>query len=450
MSIDPSDLVLVSIDDHTIEPPDMFERHVPAKYLDQAPRIAVDETSGDCFWLYAGSRFPSVGLGAVAGRPNDEWGFEPSRFEDMRRGCFDAHERVRDMDIAGVQASLCFPSFPTISGALFTIHGEPDVSHAMVRAYNEWHLDEWCAAAADRFIPLGILPLWDAELAAAEVRWLASKGCRAITVPQHVGNYGQPPWQDPSWDPLWRACVEESTIINIHIGTGGGVPVPSELTSYLAFNAIVGFDAMRFTADLLFSPVVKTFPELKIAMSEAGIGWIPFLLERFEDTYSRQRAWTGDDLGDGLTPTDVFRRNFVACFIRDRRGIEMRDFIGIENICWELDYPHSDSSWPDAPEQLAAQLEGCSSDEVEAITWKNASRLFHYDAVERLGRDACTVRALREGLSDVDLGAPKVAAGRAPKAGTRALTYGDMRQAMAHIHSGGTKPAETPVTNEPT
>ena len=437
MTIAVDDMVLISIDDHTIEPPDLFERHVPQKYVDAAPHIVVDDRSGDCFWEYAGARLPNIGLGAVAGRPNDEWGFEPSRFEDMRRGCFEVHERVRDMNIAGVMASLCFPSFPTISGALFTFRGEPDVSQAMVRAYNEWHLEEWCGAHPDRFIPLGILPLWDAELAAAEVRWLASKGCRAVTVPQHVGNYGQPAWQDPAWDPLWRACVDESTILNIHIGTGGGVPVPSDLTSYLAYNAIVAIDAVRFTADLLFSRVVTAFPDIRIALSEGGIGWVPFVLERFEDVYSRQRAWTGDDLGDGLSPTDVFRRNFIACFIRDRRGIEMRHEIGVDNICWELDYPHSDSSWPDAPEQLAAQLEGCTDDEVEAITWRNAAREFHYDGVERLGRDACTVRALRSGLDEVDLSAPKVAAGRAPKAGAQALTYGDMKISMASILSGG-------------
>jgi len=180
------------------------------------------------------------------------------------------------------------------------------------------------------------------------------------------------------------------------------------------------------------------FPTIKFALSEGGIGWIPFLLERFEDIYSRQRAWTGDDLGSGLTPTDVFRRNFMSCFIRDRVGIEMRDRIGVETICWEMDYPHSDSSWPDAPEQLAAQLEGCSPDEVEAITWRNAARAFGYDAVERLGRENCTVAALRDRIVGMDLSAPKVDAGRAPKAGTTAITYGEMKERMASIIRGGT------------
>ena len=149
---------------------------------------------------------------------------------------------------------------------------------------------------------------------------MADRGCHAVTVPQHIGSYGQPPWQDPQWDVLWEAVCEHNTVVNIHIGTGGGVPVPSDQTTYLAYNSMLAIDTMRFTADLLFSPVVVKFPTIKFALSEGGIGWIPFLLERFEDIYSRQRAWTGDDLGDGLSPTDVFRRNFMSCFIRDRVG----------------------------------------------------------------------------------------------------------------------------------
>ena len=436
MSLTADDLVLISVDDHTVEPPDMFEQHVPQRLKDQAPKIVRDD-DGHEIWEYGGMRMPNIGLNAVAGRPNTEWGFEPSRYSEMRDGCWDIDARVRDMDVAGVLASLCFPSFPTISGALFTFAGERDVSEVMVKAYNDWHIDEWCGAHPDRFIPLGILPLWDPKMCADEVHRLSGRGCHAITVPQHIGTYGQPPWQDPHWDPLWAACSDEGTVVNIHIGTGGGAPVPSDLTTYLAFNTIIAVDTVRFTADLLFSRVVRDYPDLVISLSEGGIGWIPFVLERFEDTYSRQRAWTGDDLGDGLTPTDVFRRNFMSCFIRDRIGVELRDRIGIERICWEMDYPHSDSSWPDAPEQLFEQLEGCTDDEIEAICWKNAARTYRFDAVERLGRDACSVAALRSRVADVDLSAPKVDAGRAPKPGTAPLTFGEMKERMASVMSGG-------------
>ena len=435
--IDPDNLVLISVDDHTVEPPDMFKGRVPSRFADDAPRI-VQGDDGVCFWEYAGLQMPNIGLNAVAGRPNDEWGFEPSRFEDMRTGCYNVDARVDDMNASGVLASLCFPSFPTISGALFTFRGDRVISEVMVRAYNDWHVEDWCGKHPDRFIPMGILPLWDPELAAAEVKRLAGDDCHSVTVPQHIGKYGQPPWQDPQWEVMWEAICEGNTVVNIHIGTGGGVPVPSDHTTYLSYNSMLAIDTMRFTADLLFSPVVIKFPTIKFALSEGGIGWIPFLLERFEDIYSRQRAWTGDDLGDDRSPTDVFRRNFMSCFIRDRVGIEMRDRIGVETICWEMDYPHSDSSWPDAPEQLAVQLEGCTADEVEAITWRNAARVYCYDGVERRGRDNCTVAALRDKISGMDLSAPKVDAGRAPKAGTTAITYGEMKERMASIIRGGT------------
>lgn len=436
--IDPLDLVLISVDDHTVEPPDMFERHVPARFADQAPKVVVDD-DGNCFWEYAGVRLPNIGLNAVAGRPNHEWGFEPSRFEDMRLGCYDVDARVQDMDAAGVLASLCFPSFPSIAGALFTSTGERDVSAAMVRAYNDWHLQDWCGRHPDRFIPLGILPLWDPARCAEEIHRLAAEGCRAVTLPQHIGTYGQPPWQDEHWDPMWAALCDEQTVANIHIGTGGGVPVPSDLTTYLAYNAMLPFDTVRFTADLLFSPVITKFPTVRFSLSEGGIGWVPFLLERLEDTYSRQRAWTGDDLGPDLTPSSVYRRNFLSCFIRDRVGIELRDRIGVETICWEMDYPHSDSSWPDAPEQLAAQLEGCTADEVEAITWRNAAEAFGFDTVERLGRERCTVAALRSRIDGLDLTAPKVDAGRAPAPGSKVVTFGDMKKRMAAVMSGGAR-----------
>jgi predicted TIM-barrel fold metal-dependent hydrolase len=435
MTLNPQDLVLISVDDHTVEPPEMFEKHVPSRYRDKAPRIVQDE-DGMCFWEYDDVRLPNIGLNAVAGRPNDEWGFEPSRFEDMRLGCYDVDARVEDMNAAGVLASLCFPSFPTISGALFTFRGESTQSEVMVRAYNDWHLEDWCGKHPDRFIPLGILPFRDPDAAAIEVRRLSSRGCHAVTIPQHISAYGQPPWQDPHWDPLWRACSDEATVLNIHIGTGGGVPVPSDLTSYLATNAMLAFDTVRFAADLLFSRVVADFPSLVFSLSEGGIGWLPFALERFEDTYARQRAWTGDDLGP-FSPTDIYRRNFRACFIRDRVGIEMRDRIGVETICWELDYPHSDSSWPDAPEQLAADLAGCSDEEVEMICWRNAADLFRIDTVGRLGREACTVRSLRSQITSTDFSAPKVDRDRLSRPGATAVTYGDMRKRLSTIMTGG-------------
>src|SRR5581483_1376561 len=172
------DLVLVSVDDHVVEPPDMFERHVPAAYRDKAPRV-VRTPAGDDVWQYEGILRPNVGLNAVAGRPPEEYGFEPTSYGQMRRGCFDVHERVRDMDANGVLASMCFGSFPSFCGLLWTRAADKATARVMQQAYNDWHVDEWCAAYPGRFLPLAQLPLWDIGLMAEEVRRVARKGCHA-------------------------------------------------------------------------------------------------------------------------------------------------------------------------------------------------------------------------------------------------------------------------------
>ena len=340
-------------------------------------RASSSTTSGDCFWEYAGARLPNIGLGAVAGRPNDEWGFEPSRFEDMRRGCFDVHERVRDMDIAGVMASLCFPSFPTISGALFTFQGEPETSPRSWSARTTTGTSRTGAART----PTGSSRSASSRCGTPsspprEVRWLASKGCRAVTLPQHVGNYGQRavagPVVGPALAGVRRGVAPSSTSTSAPAAV---CRCPSDLTNYLAYNAIVAIDAVRFTADLLFSRVVTDFPDLKIALSEGGIGWIPFVLERFEDIYSRQRAWTGDDLGDGLTPDRrvppqlhrVLHPRPASAWRCARRSGSTTSAGSSTTRTPTARGPTRPSSWP-------TQLEGCTADEVEAITWRNAAR----------------------------------------------------------------------------
>ncbi len=154
------DMILVSIDDHVIEPPDMFERHVPAKFRDRAPRIVQDPATGVDQWEWCGVKTGSVGLNAVASWPNKEWGFDPIGFAEMRPGVYDIHERVRDMNRNGILASVCFPTFTGFSARHLNMHRE-EATLVMVSAYNDWHIDEWAGSYPDRFIPIAILPTWN-------------------------------------------------------------------------------------------------------------------------------------------------------------------------------------------------------------------------------------------------------------------------------------------------
>jgi hypothetical protein len=161
---------------------------------------------------------------------------------------------------------------------------------------------------------------------------------------------------------------------------------------------------MLTSTDLVWGPLLRKFPTLKVALSEGGIGWMPFYFERIDRHYRIQRAWTKQDFG-GRQPSEVLRSQILACFISDPAGLRLRDQIGVDLIAWECDYPHSDSSWPHSPEELMAEFEtsGCSDEEIEKITHLNVQRFFDHDAFAAIPRDQATVGALRALAADVDI-----------------------------------------------
>jgi len=407
----PEDLILVSVDDHLIEPPDVFLRHLPAKYLDQAPKV-INENGADT-WVFGNVRARSVGLNAVASWPKEEWGFDPVGFAEMRPGCYDVNERVRDMDANGVLASMSFPSMARFAGQFFLEHPDKDLALVMLQAYNDWHIDEWCAAHPGRLLPLAIGPLWDPNLLAAEVRRVAAKGCRAISFSEAPYKLGLPSFHSHHWDPFFEACEASEVVISMHIGSGSSLPTTSDdapidiiitLPTHLAINA---------ASDLLWGPVLRQFPTLRFALSEGGVGWVPYFLERVDRSY-RNQTWTGQDFGDKL-PSDLFREHILTCFIVDDVALRVRDAVGIDNIAWECDYPHSDSTWPRSPEVLVeafSRADITNPDEVNKITHENALRWYGYDPFSVVPKERATVGVLRSQATDVDTGIRSKAAFR--------------------------------------
>ncbi|HEY1635745.1 MAG TPA: amidohydrolase family protein [Acidimicrobiales bacterium] len=387
------DLILVSVDDHTVEPPDMFANHLPAKWKDLAPR-SVKKPDGTDVWVYEGNEIPNIGLNAVAGRPPEEYNIEPTRYEELRPGCYQIDERVNDMNRNGVLGSMCFPSFVQFCGQLFSKSNDLDVGLAMLKAYNDWHVDEWAGSHPGRFIPLSIPPIWDPEEMAKEVRRMAAKGCHAVTFSEDPAKLGWPHIFGDHWDPFFAACEEEGTVICLHIGSSStilglapGAPIDIMIT-------LTPLNAMHAATDLLWSPVLRRFPNLHFALSEGGIGWLPYWLERIDYAYQQHRYWTHQDFGDQL-PSQVAKDRFTFCFISDAAGLETRHLMGVHNITWECDYPHSDSTWPHSPETLMKQLAGVPDDEINMITYQNAMKVFNYDPFTHRPRERCTVGALR-------------------------------------------------------
>jgi predicted TIM-barrel fold metal-dependent hydrolase len=271
---------------------------------------------------------------------------------------------------------------------------DKDLALGLVRAYNDWHVYSWAGAYPGRFIPCGILPLWDANLMAQEVRRLASIGCHAITFSENPSLLGYPSLHSDSWDPFWAACADVGTVVCLHIGSSSSITMTAPDAPADVSISLVPMNLFMCTADIVFSPVLRKFPDLKVALSEGGIGWIPYLLERLDYVYAHHHAWTGQDFGTKL-PSEVFKEHMITCFISDRVGIKIRDEIGVDSITWESDYPHSDSVWPNAPEELEKSLDGLPADDIAKITHLNAMRVFRYDPFAHIKREDATVKALR-------------------------------------------------------
>jgi predicted TIM-barrel fold metal-dependent hydrolase len=394
------ELILVSVDDHVVEPRDMFERHISPKHRERAPRVLVHD-DGCEYWKFEEQEAQYMGLNAVAGCPPEEYGLNPTRYDQMRPGCHDVHQRVRDMDANGLLASLNFPTFPHFCGQLFARATDKELALAVVQAYNDWHIDEWAGSYPGRFIPCAIMPFWDPELMAAEVRRVAAKGCHALTFSENPEKLGHPSLHCDHWDPFWAACSDVGTVVCLHIGSSSSMIVTATDAPADVTITITPMNSFLALADLLWTPIFRKFPEIKIALSEGGIGWIPYALERMDYVYEHHHAWTGADFG-GKRPSDVFHQHILTCFIDDASGLEQRHRIGIDAISWECDYPHSDSTWPQSPERLGASLAGIPDGEIAKITYRNAMRWFQFDpfAVRAAGR--CTVGALRAEAADVD------------------------------------------------
>lgn len=394
------DLILVSVDDHVVEPPDLFEGRLSANAAARAPFVTKLADGRDA-WSFEGRLLPNVGLNAVAGRVPEEYGLDATSFDQMRPGCFDIHERVRDMNVNGVLGQLNFPSLVGFTGQLFYTCDDKDIAVELLQAYNDWHIDHWCGSYPGRMIPLSVPPIWDPELMAAEIRRMAERGSHAVTFSENPEKLGLPSFHSDHWDPFWQACCDTDTVVCLHIGsssqlvsTASDAPIDSLIT-------LQPMNIVLCAADLLWSPVLRKFDKLRIALSEGGIGWIPYFLERVDFTYRHHHRWTNQDFGDKL-PSEVFNEHILTCFIDDAAGIEVRHHLNPDHVHWECDYPHSDSTWPNAPETVMKFLGGLPEQDIAKITHLNAIRNFNYDPFAHIPREQCTVGALRARATDVD------------------------------------------------
>jgi predicted TIM-barrel fold metal-dependent hydrolase len=369
---------VISVDDHLVEPPGMFEGRLAARFAAQAPHVITTDEGYEA-WEYDGKLYRQVGLNAVAGRPKEEWLLQSTTFGEIRKGCYDVHERIKDMDIDGVWASVNFPSQITgFCGSVFARTKDAELGLAVTKAWNDWMFEEWYGAYPERVVPMGITWLTDPEIGAAEIRRNAARGFTAVTLPEQPHKLGLPSIFSGYWDPILRACEETDTVVCLHVGSTGLMAMPEDSPMLELGATLFGALSLATCAEWLWSGVTLRFPKLKVALSEGGIGWVPMLLDRLEYMFAQSGHDDGAWPSSTITPTESLLETFYFCTIDDPSIWPIRDRIGVDHIMIESDYPHADSTWPDTQAFVERRLGNLPVEDIRKLTHLNAAKLFRH------------------------------------------------------------------------
>ena len=258
-----------------------------------------------------------------------------------------------------------------------------------------------------------------------------------MTFSENPSKLGWPSLHTDHWDPFWKACSDEGVVACMHIGSSSQMVITSPDAPIDCLITLTPINIVQAATDLIWSSVFRRFPDVRVALSEGGIGWIPYFLERIDYQYKQHHTWTGQDFGDKL-PSEVFDEHVLTCFIDDRFGVASRDFLNMDNVMWECDYPHSDSTWPFSPEELGLYLEGVSDHDIDRMTHLNAMRHFEYDPFSTLGgRENCTVGALRAQAVGHDV---SVRSTKPKEKVTGVVKSSDLGKAVKRTPAGATSP----------
>lgn len=389
---------MISVDDHVMEPKELWQEQLPASLRDRGPRTVrekvklsfkgghygfernVEDGEWCDVWLFDDLVTPTGLLHAPAGVPREEQRNIPAVYEDFRDGTWDQTARLADMDLNHVDAAINYPNiFPRFAGQGFLERADKDLALACLRIYNDWMIDDWCAGAGKgRLIPLTLVPLWDPALAAEEVRRCAAKGSFAIAFSENVAKLGQPSLYSGAWDVLWEACQESDTSVSMHIGSSSSMPTTSDDAPLATSMSMYAQNAQGSLCDWVFSGSLERFPELTIAFAESQVGWMPFQLERMDAVWRDGRA----DIDHVKTlPSAQIKGRVYGCVFDDLHGLINRDAIGTDHILWETDYPHSDGTFPHS-RKIAHELftaAGMNADECRMVLRSNAVKAYGLD-----------------------------------------------------------------------
>jgi predicted TIM-barrel fold metal-dependent hydrolase len=443
---------MISVDDHLIEPPNVWVDRLPAKYRDRGPRWVSDDR-GEAWLVEESIRVPVSGAVTAGawwppeGRPD---AFTPLAWSEVPPSCYDPRAREEAMNTDRVLAAVMFPNLPGFAGSLFQRLDDKDLALLCIQAYNDWLLDEFASAIPGRVIGLALIPMWDGQLAAGEATRAIDKGGRAVSFSMAPHQIGFPAIHEEHWDALYAVMNEANLPLCTHLGTGMGgdeqmakidfskmgeimqaLNDPEKLQTLLADDPDLArmAEAMGFggtssrrtprpATTVLLQLAGQTcliewinsgnfdrFPNLKVALSENGIGWIPAVLQTadwmqemsanrvthgFQPENEVQVTAEGQEAAKASInaqsnfamtsrmPSEIFRDHCYGCFIHDPVGLKLLDFIGVDNVMIETDFPHNSTWWPHSMDKAQEWCVDLPDDVRHKVLRSNAERLFDF------------------------------------------------------------------------
>ncbi len=383
---------IVDGDCHILEPPDIWQNWLPKELQERAPKLVKDVDGGDA-WQFAGFADPDpIGLVSTPGKPFDEFRWTGVTYQDARPGCYVGAERLKDMDIDGVDAEVLFPPQRTVGHFL----GNEDDAFVLagIQAYNNFLWEEFCAPDRDRLIGMAQMPSTGIDDAVDGLRKAKARGFKGVVT--SCWPSGGDSISDAD-DPFWAAASDEGIPVCIHInlvsrrarqsqrkaaeaaaakGSGGlygGKAAKANAKAVAGLGSV--FSTVPSTiGQLIFTGTFERFPDLHVAMIETGVGWIPHFLEQIDDRYWRNRSWGNIPIKE--PPSFYWFRNMSATFITDFNGVENRHGVGVDNMMWSSDYPHHGNDWPYSRRTIDSMMSSIDRDERRRIVGANAARIF--------------------------------------------------------------------------
>lgn len=396
------DIKIVSVDDHLVEPPDLWTSRLPNHCLEEGPRVErmpalavpvfTDEGTerdvlnvgpGDAHvwcdvWCFEGARYPlHRNAASKAFAPEDVLSL-PTTYDEIGSGCYEWSPRLDDMDLAGVEASLTFPNlFVSFCGQRFINAKDKNLALKCVQAYNDFLFEEWSEPSGGRLVGSIILPLWDVEASIAELERNVDRDCRSICFSEIPARLGLPSMYAQNWNALFAACEEAEVVVSVHVGSSSSVPTTPGAPASVAPINFFGNTSLSLT-NWLMSGTLARFPDLKVAFSEGQAGWAPYLISRLDAEWHGRKA-NRHHITELAEPPSSYMHNVYFCIFDDEIALQHLDILGENNVCFETDYPHPDGTFPHSREVALRNTSMLERDQQVNILRSNAIDLYRFE-----------------------------------------------------------------------